>query len=192
MITSFLEKKVKDFDRKAFYILVMQALLMLMAGTLFIRHYAGDAAFVALEAVLAAAYAKVLLVDVRKIQKSDFGKYAIFFSGVAGIVQATWLIDYVNIGGISQFQKFAGVAAAFILFVLVFRIVYGKRYTEAEVLTSDSGIAVVKTGFDLLSFTSAGKSIVETDLVVRKGQKVKVLVAGAFFAGKPRKIAEIS
>jgi len=187
MITSFLEKNVKNFNRKTFAVILLQLLLIAMAGILFSKSYIPLTIFVLAEILVAAAYAKILFSDLRKIQEKEFWKYALFFGGTAAIIQAAWLFDVVEIG-ISPFQEFAVVLAAFLVFVVGFRIIYGRKYTEGIVVLSDAEMAVVETEFDLLSFTNAGKHVVESDRPYKKGQKVRVVTEGVMFAGKPKRI----
>ena len=187
MITAFLEKHVKKFNRKTFAVMLLQMLLIAMAGILFSKSYLPNSAFVFLEFVVVFAYAKILFSDLRTAQKKEFWKYALFFGGTALIIQATWLLEIVEIG-ISPFQKFGVVLAAFLIFVVGFRVIYGRKYTEGIVVLSDADVAVVETEFDLLSFTNAGRHVVESGKPYKKGQKVRVVTEGFMFAGKPKKI----
>src|SRR3989344_5457480 len=142
MITDFLEKNVKNFNRKTFVVVLLQMLLIAMAGILFSKSYIPNTIFVLAEFLVVVAYAKILFSDLRKIQEKEFWKYALFFGGTALIIQATWLLEIVEIG-IGPIQKFAVVLAAFLIFVVGFRVIYGRKYTEGIVILSDSEVAVV-------------------------------------------------
>ena len=187
MITAFLEKHVKKFNRKTFAVMLLQMLLIAMAGILFSKSYLPNSAFVFLEFVVVFAYAKILFSDLRTAQKKEFWKYALFFGGTALIIQSAWLIDILDIG-MSPFSRFGIVLGAFLLFIAGFRVIYGRKYTAGVVVLSDESIAVVETEFDLLSFTNAGRHIVEAGKQSREGQKVRVAVDGFLFAGKPKRI----
>src|SRR3989338_3333232 len=158
MIFEFLEKNVKDFDRKTFAVLLMQFLLIAMAALLFFRSYIDGMIFISVEVAFLLVYAELLFIELGKVQKDGFWKYVLFFAGVAILLQLVCVAEFLNIGE-SSVQRLVFVLGAFIVFAVAFRLFFGRNYTQGKVLTADGKIAVVETEFDLLSFTSTGKYI---------------------------------
>jgi uncharacterized membrane protein len=189
MIFQFLEKNVEGFSRKTFAVLLMQLLLIAMAAMLFFRGYIDFVIFIAIELCLLLVYAELLFIELRKTLAEGFWKYVLFFAGIAAIIQIAWVVDFMALDG-GTLQRFVYVLVVFVVFVVGFRFVFGRNYTTGKVLIADGDMAVVETEFDLLSFTSAGKYIVE-NTSAKRGQKVKVEIKGILFSGKPSRIAEI-
>ena len=81
-----------------------------------------------------------------------------------------------------------GVLAALIVFVLMFRVFFGRKYVCGKVVMCREGEAVVETDFDIRTFTPMGKYVVKSEGKCSAGQEVKVGFALGVFGRKPKKI----
>ncbi|MFH1256140.1 MAG: DUF2101 family protein [Candidatus Diapherotrites archaeon] len=189
MLKAFLEKKFKDFDERSYVLIKLQVLIVAMLLALFLRG-ASFYAFIALEGILAAYYLFEIFVELRKLEKEDFGKYALFFIGLFLFIQGAWL-PFVFVGGFRQvFALGISEIIGLLLFTVLFRLLLGRNYTYGKVVSSDGKIAVVETNYDLLAFTQKGRFVVDSAGKIEPGKKVKVAVKSFFLARKPYKIAE--
>ncbi len=189
MLKEFLEKNVKDFNYRSFLIIELQLLILLMLLVLFLRNIVDFYFFAATELILSGTYLYIILFQLKEEIKEEFNKYLIFFLAIWVFVQSVWLMSAFFIKDFFfQYIFFIAALIALILFVLLFNLFLGRNYTEGKVLLSNDKIAIVETQFDLLSFTNAGKYLVETDRKRNKGATVKVKIRNLLFSRKPFRI----
>lgn len=182
------------FDSASGSIIALEALLVAMLFTSFLIAIFQEgffAAFAALQAALVIVYLLALFVFVRKHYAKEFWKYALFFVVLAVFVNSAWIVRFFGAKKATEYTNyFLLIVAAMLVFVLLFRLLLGKRHATGKVLFSEGGTAVVQTDFDLLSFTNAGKYVVKTKKKLKKGQTVKLKTGVGLFYTKPKEAIE--
>lgn len=173
LLREFLEENFEGFSYRSFIIIQLQALLVLMVLLLFVRFSEFGWIVPAGEALLSALYLFVMFAEVRKEFAKEFTQYAIFFLDMLVFVQAAWIMQGF-FGENEGVQYFVILLALLLVFVVAFRMVFGRKYVPAKVLLGDGELAVAETRYDLLSFTNAGRHIVKTERKYAKGAEVKL------------------
>ena len=167
-------------------ILALQGLLLIALLFGFAKDYSFFL-FALAEAVVAAAFFAALFF-LHSAQKKDFWEHFLFFAGLLFLVEAFFFLPMLFPEG----QK--GLVAIVLLFLipvffLVFRALFSRDFCFATVVSSDGSECVVKTGFDLLSFTPKKAFVVPCKKRFCKGEKVVLHFKRSFFGPKPEKIA---
>ncbi|MFH1224471.1 MAG: DUF2101 family protein [Candidatus Diapherotrites archaeon] len=174
MLREFLQENFEGFSWRSFIIIQLQALLVLMVLLLFARFSEFGWLVPAGEVLLSALYLYIVFAQVRDEFAKEFTQYAIFFLGMLVFVQAAWIMQGIFGEGEAGYYQFALLLALLLVFVVCFRMVFGRKYVPAKVLLSDGELAVVETRYDLLSFTNAGRHIVHAERKYAKGAEVKL------------------
>ena len=173
-------------NKKASLAAILQAAIILMMMAIAFRQFIDEAIFYAIEIVLSAIFLKVLFFDLKKETKKEHKYSVYFFAPLLALVQLAWIAQ--KMFQAESIAYFIAVLAAFFLFVAGYKLLFGRNYTPAAVLLSSDKIAVVETGYDIRSFATAARHIVETDKRLPEGKEVKISIKKSFFGKKTAKI----
>lgn len=185
LLREFLERNTEGFNYRGYLVAKLQFLIVAMLLASFLRIFVPWAYAVVAEIALSACYFFVLLKEVRADVGKEFAAYAIFFGALWLFIGLSWAAQFFALT-IANAQYFLLLLIALVLFVVLFRVFFGRNYTKGRVLLAGNGIAVVETGFDLLSFSNAGRHIVETVRSYAKGDGIRL--KKGFFSKKYRAI----
>lgn len=158
---------------KSFYGLVLEILIILTALSGF-SFFASPEAFFLLQAVFFFAYFYFLFKS-REVFGRDFAKYFLFFAVIFVFIEAFWYSQFFFSGSVfERYYSFILLLLAFFAFVFLFRLLLGRNYSNAKVLLSGNGIAVLETDFDLLSFSLKGRHVINCGKKLKPNSLVKI------------------
>jgi uncharacterized membrane protein len=179
----------KLLEKESIVILLLQVLLVLMLLIPFFQFFIGIIA-VSIVEMLLIAFFSFLLFECKKLFEKNFHKILVFFSVIAVIIQASWMVNAFfpekNLKPEINFFLLILLIAFFVLFKL-FNV---KNFVVGRVLSSDGKITIVETSFDFFSSTKKGKHVIETTKIFKKGEKVKLKVVKSFFGKTSYKIID--
>lgn len=172
-----------------FEVLKLQLLLVLLVLLQISRSFIGFELFLVFGFLSSAYFFYVIFMQVRVKSSGDWVYTLVFFGVLWLLIQAVWVLQ-----GFTSAEMFGfgviGVLGALIVFVLLFRVLFGRKYVMGRVVMCKKGEAVVETDFDIRTFTPAGKYVVKSEGKCAVGQDVKVGFGFAGLGGKPKKIIE--
>ena len=173
-------------NKKAFLASALQVAIILMMAAIAFRQFISETAFYAIETVLAAIFLRVLFFDLKKETKKEHKYSVYFFAPLLVLVQLAWIAQ--KMFQAESIAYFIAVLAAFFLFIAAYKLLFGRNYTPATVLLSNDKMAVVETGYDIRSFATAQRHIVETGTKLPEGKEVKISIKKGFFGKKTAKM----
>lgn len=180
----------KDLTWKSFSIIKIQSVLVVILFIGLLGFFANLWAVIVVQAFLSVFYFKILFYDLKKHFIKDFYKYALFFSGIYVFAELIWLLPGVY--GLSDPVLATKIVlyelAGLVVFIMLFKLVFGVRTIKCRVLASSRDLAVVETDFNLLAFCKAGKYIAEASKKHREGETVSVEMSRGFARQKPYRI----
>ena len=186
MLRKFLEKKTKGFKPIAYAVSKLQVLLIAILALLLLRQIADSYLISAAIAIFSLYYLYILVVETRKeVEKREFPFYFAFFFMLLFAVDLSFFLS--GFSGVYSVYAFAA-PVSIILAVFIVSFLFRRKYCTAKVAMSEKGSAVIEKDFDLLSMTTAGKFVVESEKAILKGKEAKVAVKTTFFGRKPYKI----
>ncbi|MFH1697077.1 MAG: hypothetical protein ABH854_04180, partial [Candidatus Diapherotrites archaeon] len=171
LLREILARNLEEFNYRSFIIIKLQALLVLMLLFLFLRLAVDAVIVLAVEALLSAIYIFIFFSEVKREFPAELMRYGIFFLGVLAFVQAGGIMQFI---GFAEAWHFFALIIGLAVFLVLFRMLFGRKYSPAKVLLSDGELAIAETQFDLLSFTNAGKHIVRTERKYAKGAEIRL------------------
>ena len=187
---NFFKKRVKDFDEPSYAVIKLQIALIAMLVIVFFKPWIGITILAAIETIITIYYLFVLVKEIRKEFKKEFLQWFAFFFVILILIQLIWIIQVIPFEGIiSQYLLFA-IIFVLIFFSLSFKAVLGKKHTIGEVISSTQKNAIIKTKFDLMSFTKGGTYSIKTGKKFSPKTKVKVELKNHLFERKPHKITK--
>lgn len=186
MLRKFLEKRTKGFKPIAYLVSKLQVLLIAILVLLLLRQLMDSYIFSAAIAVISLYYLYALAVETRKeVGKKEFPLYfSFFFTLLFAVDLSLFLSDFS--GSYSVYAFAAPVSIILAVFIVSF--LFRRKFCHAKVVMSEKGSAVIEKDFDLLSMTTAGKFVVESEKALQKGKEAKVAVKTTFFGRKPYKV----
>lgn len=160
-----------------------------MLFSIALKTLAGEIILYLIEIVLSIVFLKILLIDLKKETKSEHKYSVYFFMPLFVLIQFSWLLQPIFLEQ-NNLLYFFGFIITIFLYVIFFRVAFGRPYTHAKVLLSDNKMAVVETDFDIRSFSVAGKHIIKTDKKIAAGKTIKVQLKTSFFGKKNIKTSQ--
>ncbi|MDO8538773.1 MAG: DUF2101 family protein [archaeon] len=174
-----------------FLILQLQLLVVVILLSGFLLNFVDFSIFLAVEAVLAIYFLFLLFFQIRKEFKEQFNYFLLFFGVLFLLVELSWIIQkIIPAEDETQLNALFGLLFVIIAFSIIYRVIFAKKTIKARIVMSENNSAVVKTDFDIFSFTKAGKHIVEAKKSYPTGKEVEVELKSSFLKTKPWKIKE--
>jgi len=186
MFKEFLEKRTKGFKPIAYIVSKLQVLLIAILILLLLSQLTNSYFFPAAIAIISLYYIYALVAEARKeVEKNEFPLYFIFFFSLLFAVDLSFFLS--GFSGIYSLYAFAA-PVSIILAVFIFFFLFRRKFCPAKIVMSEKGSAVIEKDFDLLSMTTAGRFVVESEKALQKGKEAKVAVKTTFFGRKPYKV----
>jgi len=168
---------------------VLQILIVLMFLVLFFYFYFKELILIP-EIILSIIFIFIIFL-LKKETLNEFKFYVLFFGFILFVFWLSFFAVVFVKENLIKLNFSIFILIALIVFILLFKLFFGRNYCFGEVLLSDNEIAVIKKDFDLLSFSNKGEFIVKTNKAYKKGEKVKVLIGYKDLKRKPLKIIEL-
>ena len=179
---------MKVDDARSLTVAFLQLFLILILLIGFAQSFL-KSSLLLVQGFLALLYLIVLFNGVRKYFKQEQAPYLFFFLFLLVIVLASSVFAVLPQTAYTVQSYFIiALLLSLLVFILAFKVFYGRNWTVGVVQLSDQKQAVVKTSFDLLSFSNKGVFAVKASKKYPKGTKVKVKVKSTLFSRKPEEI----
>jgi len=187
MLKKFLEKKTSGFKPIAYLVSKLQLIIVVILFFLLAQNFFSPLILSAFVLIISSYYFYILFFELKKeIKEEEFNYYLVFFSLILVSIDLAYFLPFLT--GSYFYSFFIPIVIIFLLFSLGFA--FRRKYCFGKVKISSEKETVIEKDFDLLSFTTAGKYIVESEKSISKGKEVKVMVKTTLFGRKPYKIQE--